>query len=519
VISAETLVELLLAVVLLAGFAQLVSVPYPVVLVLGGAALGFLPGPTQVRLDPEVVLFVFLPPLLYSAAFLSSPAELRANARPIFLLAVGRVIATMLAVAACAHVVLDLDWALGLVLGAIVSPTDPVAATSILRRLGAPRRVAVILEGDALVNDGSGLVLYKLALGAVAGTTLSLPAAGGDFVLVAAGGAAVGLAAGWLSALVRRSFEEPRIEITISILTPFAAYIPASRLGLSGVLAAVAAGLYVSHQSAAILSAETRLRYYAFWEVVTFLLNAILFLLVGLQLRAILENVTSGETVRLLLEGVLISVVVIAIRLVWMFTVAPLTDLLPGPSIARDWRERIVFGWSGMRGAVSLAAALALPLTVSHRDQLIVVTFVVIVVTLVLPGLTLPALITGLGLRGEESVAEQAPAARETLARAALARLDELGAGRSDEELADLRALYEARLRRLAGQRPDYANLRLEAIAAERAALAELRAGGLADEVARKLEHDLDLEEARARPPAAPAPVPPARPRPGRVSR
>jgi Na+/H+ antiporter len=517
VASAEFLIALLLAIAVLAGLAQLIDVPYPIVLVLGGAALGFIPGAPRLRMDPELVFFVFLPPLVYSAAFLSSAAELRANAQPIFLLAVGRVAVTMVAVAACAHLVIGLAWPLGFVLGAILAPTDPLAATLILRRLGAPRRIATILEGDSLVNDGTGLVLYKLALASVGAASVSLPAAAGEFVVVVLGGTAIGLTVGSLSARVRRSFDESRIEITVSLLTPFAAYIPAARLGVSGVLAVVAAGLYVGQQSTSIFSAETRLRYYAFWEVLAFLLNALLFLLVGLQLHTILAGLGSTGAWTLVLQGALISAVVLGIRIVWMFAVAPLLELLPGPPIARSWRERLVFGWAGMRGGLSLAAALALPLTLDgapfpHRDLLIFVTFVVIVVTLVLPGLTLPLLIARLGLGEEDVRAEQDAQARAELARAALARLNELASAPDADVRAvtQLQAVYEARLRRLEialdnehgapDYDPDaYRRGRADVLATERAALARLRHDGLPDEIARDIERDLDLEEARVK--------------------
>jgi Na+/H+ antiporter len=517
VASAELLIELLLAIAVLAGLAQLIDVPYPIVLVLGGAALGLIPGAPRLRMDPELVFFVFLPPLVYSAAFLSSAVELRANARPIFLLAVGRVVVTMVAVAACAHLVIGMSWALGFVLGAIVSPTDPLAATSILRRLGAPRRIATILEGDALVNDGTGLVLYKLAVASVGAATFSLSAAAGQFALIAIGGTAIGLAVGWLSARIRRSLDESRVEITISLLTPFAAYIPAVRLGLSGVLAVVAAGLYVGQQSMSILSAETRLHYYAFWEVLAFLLNALLFLLIGLQLHGILDTVAPAGAATLIAQGVLISAVVLGVRVVWMFGLAPVLDRLPGTPIARSWRERLIFGWSGMRGGVSLAAALALPLTVDgaafpQRDLLIFFTFIVILITLILPGLTLPALIERLGLGEEDARAEQELTARAEIARAALARLRDLAttyeADVTQSAFSELQAAYEARLRRLeialdsdhAEPEPDpdtYRRGRADVLATERAALASMRRDGLPDEIARDIERDLDLEEAR----------------------
>ena len=513
--DAQLLILLLLAIAVLAGLARLLDLPYPVVLVLGGLGIALVPGAPRIRMDPDLVFLIFLPLLLYSAAFLSSARELRAQAGPILLLAVGLVLVTMGAVAAVAHLALGIPWAPAFVLGAVLGPTDPISATSILARVGAPRRISTILEGESLVNDSTALVSYKIALGAVGAAGFSAAAALGPFVLDSAGGAAVGLAIGWLSARVRRSLDESQIEITVSLLTPFAAYIPAEQLGLSGVLAAVAAGLYVGEQSTGIISAESRLRASAFWEVLAFLLNSVLFLLIGLELPTVLGGLTSIPAPELIADAALVSGVVVAVRLAWSFALAPVSKAVRRPLALPSWRERVVVGWSGMRGAVSLAAVLAIPLTVGgeafpHRDLIVFVTSAVVVATLVPPGLTLGPLIERLGLAaGErERAARHHAEARASLARAALARLDEL----AEEEAAPvdsldrLRSRYDDRLRRLEAKLDGGStaegdlgvNVRRELLAAERGALADLRREGeMPDRLARAIERDLDLEEAR----------------------
>jgi Na+/H+ antiporter len=514
---AELLIGLLVAIAVLAGFARLVGVPYPVVLVLGGLAIGVIPGVPHLRVSPDLILLLFVPPLLYSAAFLQSASELRVYARSILLLAVGLVLVTMVIVAWAAHAVVGLGWASAFVVGAAVGATDSIAATSILERVGAPRQLSTVIEGESLVNDGTALVSYKLALGIVGAASFSLPGAVGEFALVSAGGAAVGLAVGWLSARIRQMFDEARIEITVSLLTPFAAYIAAVEAGLSGVLAVVAAGLYVGAHSMWIFSAETRLRYYAFWEVLAFLLNSLLFLLIGLELHTVLSGLEWQATRTLVLGAALLSGVVLGVRLLWMFLVAPVVDALPGAPAGGSWRERLVLGWSGMRGGLTLAAALAIPLTVDgapfpQRDRLVFLIYAVILVTLVVPGLTLPTLVQrlGLGREEQEAAAEYVVEARADLARAALARLDDLTGEQlaPEEALADARAYYDARLRRAEAffendrsptdQLEGYRRVRAEAIAAERAALADLtQRGRLPDSVVRALERELDLDEAR----------------------
>ena len=289
----ELIVALLLASTVLAGVARAIHVHYAIVLVLGGLAVGLVSGTSAPQVDPHTVLFVFLPPLIYAASFSSSTQDLRTHARTIGLLAVGLVLLSMTAVAAVAHAVAGIGWGPALVLGAILGPTDPIAATSVLRRLGAPARISTILEGEALINDGTGLTVYKLAVAAVVSGHFSPGAGIVKFIAVAAGGVAVGLAAGWVSVEVRKRIDEPQIEISISLLTAYLAYIPADRIGASGVLAAVAAGLYTGGRAGSMLSPTSRLRTLGFWEALTFLLESVLFLLIGLEL----PHITRGLSV------------------------------------------------------------------------------------------------------------------------------------------------------------------------------------------------------------------------------
>ncbi|HEY4790210.1 MAG TPA: Na+/H+ antiporter [Actinomycetes bacterium] len=406
------LLVLMVAVGGLSVLAGTIRVPYPILLVLGGLVLGFLPGVPPAELPPDLVLVLFLPPLLYQAAFFSSPRDLRADARAITLLAVGLVLATMSAVAAAAHTVVGgLPWAAAFTLGAIVAPTDPLAATAIARRLGVPRRLVTVLEGESLVNDASALVAYRLAVAAVVAGSFSLWGAGLQFVGRGIGGVAIGLAVGWLIAEARRRIEDPVVEIVLSVVTGYAAYLPAELLGVSGVLAAVTAGLYVGWHAPELASPSTRLLGFSFWEVLVYLLNAVLFVLVGLQLNLILTGVSGSSALVLVGQAALVAAVVIGVRVGWGFTVPYLVRVLDRrpAQVARrvGARERLVSSWSGMRGAVSLAAALALPLSFPQRNLIIFVTFGVILATLVLQGLTLPWLIRRLGVQRDDSEAQR----------------------------------------------------------------------------------------------------------------
>ena len=514
------LVSLLLAVAVFGAAARAVNIPYPIVLVVGGLLLGFVPGLPHVALAPDLVLVIFLPPLLYSAAFFANLRDLRADVRSISFLAIGLVLATAAVVAAIAHAVVPgLGWAAAFALGAIVAPTDPIAATTIGRRLGVPRRTITILEGESLLNDGTALVAYKVAVAAAVGHSVTAAGAGWDFVAGAVGGIAVGLAAGWLIAQVRKRLDDVPVETTISLLSGYAAYVPAERLGLSGVLAAVSTGIYLGWRAPEISTARMRLQGYAMWEILVFLLNALLFVLIGLQLRSIVDGLGGRSTPTLLGQAAAIAAAVILTRLLWMHTVPYLTlavDRRPAQRDRRvDWRGRMVAAWSGMRGAVSLAAALALPAHFPARNLLLFVTFAVIFATLVVQGLTLPPLIRALGVHDDGADGREELAGRRRATDAALARLEELGAQEwtRDDTVDRMRGLYEYRNRRLAARAGDddgpdgddyearsyrYQKMVREVIAAQYAAIVELRnSGEISNEVMHRLERELDLERER----------------------
>jgi Na+/H+ antiporter len=513
----ELIVALLLASTALAGLARVINVHYAIVLVVGGLVAGLVTGSSAPRVDPHIVLFVFLPPLIYAASFGSSTQDLRAHARPIALLAVGLVLVTMGAVAIVAHAVAPIAWGPALVLGAILGATDPVAATSVLRRLGAPDRISTVLEGESLVNDGTGLTVYKLAVAAVVSGHFALGAGILKFVAVSVGGVLIGLIAGWLSVEVRKRIDDPPIEISISLLTAYLAYIPADRLGASAVLAAVAAGLYTGGRTGMMLSPTSRLRTLGFWEALTFVLESVLFLLIGLQLPHITRGLAVGKP---LAYAAAVVATLIGIRMVWMFAV---------PLLTRAWRRRIgepdqtpaellVLGWSGMRGGVSLAAALALPLTATghafpDRSEVILIAYIAIAATLVIPGLTLSPLVRRLGIGQQEAMAKEEARAHVALAHSALRHIDELAEQQDLSELiADpLRMTFEQRIHRLEPETDDDATagdeaavaqrireLRRELIAVERRRLGELRRRGeISAESVRRIEHELDLEESR----------------------
>ena len=511
------LLALIVAVAGLSVLAGLVRVPYPILLVLGGLLLGFVPGMPVVELPPELVLVAFLPPLLYWAGFFSSPRELQADARAISMLAVGLVLATTVAVALAAEAVVDgMTWPAAFALGAIVSPTDPLAASAIGRRLGVPRRLLTVLEGESLVNDATALVAYRIAVTAAVTGSFVAWQAGLRFVLTAAGGVAVGLLAGWLVAELRRRLDDPVIEIVVSVFTGYAAYLPAELLGVSGVLAAVTTGLYVGWRAPELASASTRLLGFSFWEVLVYLANAVLFILVGLQLRPILEGLGGTAVAVLIGQGALVSAVVVAVRLGWGFSVPYLVRLFdrrPSQVMRRvGAKERLLLGWSGMRGAVSLAAALALPLDFPLRNLILFLTFSVILATLVVQGLTLPALIRRLRFEQDDAVEREELRARLAATHAAIDRLDELARAdwTRDDTVERLHGLYDFRRRRLkarGGYLEDdgtedrslaYQRLVRELLQAQREAIVRLRnQGAISNDVMHRIERELDLEDSR----------------------
>jgi Na+/H+ antiporter len=488
--------------------------PYPILLVLGGCALGYVPGVPEVQLDPEIVLLAFLPPLLYSSAFFSSLRDLRDNLGPIMVLAVGLVTATMVAVAVVAHVVAGLDWAPAFVLGAVVSPTDPVAATEIAGRLGARRRYVSIIEGEALINDATALIAYKYAVGAVTAGTFSLLSAGGKFALASVGGVAIGLAVGYVIATLRRRLDDPATEISISLVTAYLAYLPASAVGASGVLAAVTSGIYLGWRAPELITPATRLQAFAVWEILVFVLNALLFTLVGLQLPSIMDGISGQSAGLLVRDAALVIGTVVVVRALWVYPFAMLrAKLWKTADGAVSWPSiGTAISWTGMRGAVTLAAALALP-AFAERDRVIFLAFAVVVFTVVVQGLTLPWLIRRMNFYDDDGTVERKEAkARLLAAKAAIGRLEELRA--EDwvrEETADrMRALYEYRIRRFKARFDDgddgtiedrsqaYQRLRRMILEAERAEVLRLRNIGHIDEqTMHRIERDLDLEDAR----------------------
>jgi CPA1 family monovalent cation:H+ antiporter len=519
----EVLLGLMVAVAALSAVARTVGVPYPIFLVVGGLVLGFVPGAPEVELDPDLVLVLFLPPLLYSAAFFSNLRDLRANLRPISLAAIGLVVLTTCVVAVVAHALIDgLPWAAAFALGAVVAPTDPLAATEIVSRLGAPRRLTTVIEGESLINDGTALTIYRFAVAAALGGTFSLLDATLEFLVDSAGGIAVGLAVGWVISEIRRRLDDPQVEITISLATGYAAYLPAEQAGLSGVLAAVFAGLVLGWRAPDIASARMRMQGFAVWDVLVFLLNAVLFILIGLQFQVVLDGLQNRSAEDLALWAAAVCAAVVGARLLFVFTTPYVIRALDRRESQRarrmGWRPRVVVAWSGMRGAVSMAAALALPLETSAgapfpgRDLIIFLAYAVIVFTIVVQGLTLPALIRWLGLEEDDSERQEELIARLAAAEAALERLEELtGEDWTVEDTIDrVRGMYEYRLRRFSAQQDGdgseaiedrslaYQRLVRELIEAQRRALVQLRKeGAINDEVMRRIQRELDLEESR----------------------
>jgi monovalent cation/hydrogen antiporter len=521
----EILIALLAVAIVLVRIADAIAIPYPIVLVLGGLGIGFLPGGTTIELQPDIVFLVFLPPLLQSAGYWASPRELMAELVPLTWLVIGLSLATMTVVAAIAQAVIpSINWAEGFVLGAIVSPTDPVAAIATFQRVGVTDRVATLVEGESMINDAVALVSYKVALAAVISGTLTASTAVDDLVVGVAGGVAIGLVISWLGTLALRRLDDAPLSILLTVLTAYAAFAVADGVGASGVLAAVSSGLYSGWRSHEIFNADIRLNAQSFWRVLVFALNGILFVLVGEQfpdiLRTVGEQFSPAEIVG---YGLLISAVVVVVRLAWQFLPTAIGRLFPklgDTGGGEDWRERLLIGWSGMRGAVSLAAALALPFTLDSggafdsRDLIVYLTVAVIFVTLVAQGLTLPALVRRLGLSATEPWAPDEAVARLAAAQAALDKLDELEASGTpipENAMARLRELYQARFARcvaaLSGEGEEvpiedpltgYRRLRGNLIEAERGTLLEMRNDGrIKQDLFRRIQRDLDLDEAR----------------------
>jgi CPA1 family monovalent cation:H+ antiporter len=517
----ELILVLLVVAAALAIAAERLKIPYPILLVLGGLALAFVPGLPAVKIDPELVLLLFLPPLLFAAAWFTSWRDFAANTRPITLLAVGLVVVTTTAVAWIAHTVIPgMGWPVAFVLGAIVSPPDAVAATAVTQRVKVPRRIATILEGESLVNDATGLVAYRFALTAVATGSFSPTHAAGHFAIVAAGGVLVGLAVGWVVAQIHRRMENFELETVITLLTPYAAYIPAEHIGVSGVLATVTAGGYLGWRNPQLLSALTRFRGQGVWNVLLLLFNGLVFILIGLQLSAIRALTTGLPWLSLIGYSAAVSGIAILARLIYVPIGTYLPRVFSRKLRERDpsppWRPIAFLAWTGMRGIVSLALALALPLTLPdgtpfpQRSVVVIVAFAVILVTLVLQGLTLPAVIKALKLKDDGADLREEREALLKASEAAVKRLTEIDeTSIINPQLMDRVLMpYSQRLERLTeqtredpecrlteGESAAFRRLRGQALDAERKAVVALRnQGRISEEVLHKVQEALDLE-------------------------
>ena len=516
------LLLLLLTALALLLLADPLRIPYPILLVVGGLILGFAPGVPTVVLPPDAVIVGILPPLLYSAAFNTGLRDLKRNVRAISLLAIALVTVTMVAVAVAAHYVIGLSWSVSFVLGAVVSPTDPIAATSIAHRLGVPRRAIAIVEGESLVNDGTALVLFKFAAAAVVVGSFSLVHAAGDFVWTVLGGIAVGLVIGRVIRFIRFRVNNPPLEVTIAFLTGYIAFLPAAALGVSGVLAVVTAGVYMGWHTPELTTVDTRLQGDGFWAIFNFLLNALLFGLVGLQLQPILDQLHGLSWEQLVGYAALLWLVVVGMRFACGFPIAHVPRWLSRSLRERDptppWQFIAFIGWAGMRGGVTLAAALAIPLETDagasfpDRSLVVFLAFSIVLSTLVIQGLSLPAVVRLLKLERDDLDEREDAKARIHAVDAGLARLEELidEDWVRDDTAERVRGMYTFRRNRfgarldgsdedgIEARSQDYQRLRRELLEAERGAVLALRnEGKISEDVMQRVTRDLDLEDSR----------------------
>jgi len=519
----EVVILLLGIVLALTTLAQKLVVPYPILLVIGGLVLGVVPGLPVITLKPDLVFLVFLPPILWAAAYFTSWREFRYNLRPISLLAVGLVLATTAAVASAARLLLPgIGWAEAIALGAIVSPPDAVSATAIARRLQIPRRIVTILEGESLVNDATALILYRTAVGAAVGGSFAFGPMVFDVIFASVAGVMIGLAVGMAARWALCAARDPFTEIAITLLAPYVAWVLGEQAHASAVLACVAGGLHVRQYFSEAVSPVTRIQARAVWDLLIFVLNGFIFILIGLQLGTLRQAVPADRLGTLLATGAVISLTVILVRLGWV----PLAALIPR-WISRTiktqdplpaWPNIFLIGWTGMRGIVTLAAALALPLTTNAGDplpfraEIILISFAVIFSTLVLQGLSLAPLIRALRLQQDDRTMEaEEMQAREQAAAVALTRLEELAEQpwSPAEHVDRLRDHYTRRRERFSKNGavdPECAaetveafrRLRHETLTAERRTIIAMRDNGtISDDVLHRLEHELDIEALR----------------------
>ena len=523
--NVSVIVILLFGITFLGLLSNKYKFPFPIALVLAGLVISLIPGLPVIALDPEVVFLMFLPPLLYGAAWNTSWHEFKAAIRPISLASIGLVLVTMSAVAVSAYYLIPgLGWPLAFLIGAIVSPPDAVAATTVTKGLGLSPRLIAILEGESLVNDASGLIAYRYALTAITAGNFVLWEAGLNFLFVAAAGIALGLGLGYLILLIHKKWIcDSIIEVTLTFLTPFAAYLLAEALHISGVLAVVSAGLYLSFRSSEAFSNQSRIMAQSVWDVILYILNALVFVLIGLQLPTVMAGISNYSMYELILYGAVISLVVIVVRFVWVVPAAMIPRWLSKrirETEPFDKRNMVIFGWAGMRGVVSMALALAIPLTLPdgsafpHRHLVVYLSFCVILSTLVVLGLTLPWIIRKLKMKPHSMVAEEY-IARNQVVSAAITHIEENLGTAPGELLHNIKSKYEVKYNRLQSTElpanyfgggktlpgnifNDYSKMQMELINVERKEIHKMHVNGQAsEEILRKIERELDLEETR----------------------
>lgn len=519
----EVIILLLTVITLLSVVAEKLKISYPILLVLCGLGIGLIPGLPKVQLGHEVVFLIFLPPLLYFSAWGMSYKDFKAAKRPITLLAVGLVFFSTTAIAVVAHFLIpELSWELAFILGAIVSPPDAVAATSVTKGLGIPKRIITILEGESLVNDASGIIAYKYAVAAVMTGKFVLWQASLEFALVAFAGIAIGICVAYIMAWVHNHTpDDYLLDTSLTLLTPYIAYIVAEKFHFSGVLAVVTAGILLSWKSSEFLSHQTRIKSTSVWETINFILNGIIFILIGLQLPTITQGMREDSLFNLVAYGVILGIVTMIIRICWVYPGAYVPRWLSKKIREKEaisWKMVFIVAWTGMRGVVSLAAALALPITLPdgtafpHRDLILFLTFCIILFTLLVQGISLPFIVKLMGIVKDNSEELEEIEARKKLAEAAIVHIEEnLSFGQlSDEVLAQIKSRYEVKYNYLRNYSSiksaeilndafdQFHNVQLELLHIERTLLIGLQKEGLINfEILRKLEYELDLEESR----------------------
>jgi Na+/H+ antiporter len=516
----ELILICLVAVALLALAARKIRIPYPILLTCGGVLLALVPGLPAIQLEPQLVFNLFLPPLLYPAAVFTSWRDFRANLQPILSLAIVLILLTMTATAYLFHGFTGLPLAVAFVFGAIMSPPDAVAALAVTQNLRVPRKIIVILEGESLVNDATAFIAFRFAVAAVLTGSFSLGQASLRFLLVATGGVVVGLAIGWLATQVQKRLDDPPVQTMFSLLTPYAAYFSGEALHVSGILAVVIAGIYYGWRAPRILSARMRLQALPVWEMVVFILNGVLFMLIGLQLPQVVHSLAPGSITHAAKLAILVVLVMMLVRFAWIFGTTYLPQLFSGKSRRKNrvpWQQTTLIGWIGMRGADSLAGALAIPFVLRNgeafpgRDLILLLTFCVIFATLVLQGLTLAPLVRWLGVVDDHVTEKEERLARLKANEAALARLEELESSHRArcETVERLRSEYEDRIRQLRVEAPegesigrlyspDFEELACEMLQTERDTVIALRnEEAINDQALRRIQRDIDLAEAR----------------------